>query len=199
MNSPRFSILALATVLTSGFILTGCGKTSLTTAPQMQPTSSASSTNTSLPTLPNADLTRERMQELYAKARASVDEAVPDTYFTFVEEITNGEQVAEFRNRWSESETKRALKTFALPDVAKGKYLDFKQEGDWAGYYYLSELEDTSRITIELVRFHRKDGRWMVYPRGGSYSTEAPATEAERTAVINEAIAESDALRLKAE
>ncbi len=194
MITSRLSILALFTVLTSGLLLTGCGKAQQTTS--VQTPVMTSSTPTSL----SATLTRERMQELYTKARESVDQAAPDAYFNFVEEITKDRsKIDEFRARWSESETKRALKTFALPDLATGKYIDFKQEGDWAGYYYLSELEDTSRITIEVVRFHRVDGRWMVYPSGGSYSAEAPATEAERVVAIKEAMEESDALRLKPE
>lgn len=197
MNTPRLSILALSSLLTSGLLLTGCGKVS--TSPPVIPSVSSSS---SLPSImPNTStFTRENMQELYTKARASVDEATPDTYFTLVEEITNDPaKIETFRSRWSEAETKRALKTFALPDLANGIFLEFKQEGDWAGYYYLSELEDASRITIDLVRFHRKDDRWMVYPRGGSSSVEAPATEAERAVTIKEAMADSDVLRLKPE
>lgn len=199
MNIPRLSILALSSLLTSGLLLTGCGKASdvpavLTSSP------SVSSTASSLSTMPNGPFTREKMVELYTNARASVDESTPETYFTLVEEITHDPaKIEQFRTHWPEAETKQALKTFALPDLTKGTFLEFKQEGDWAGYYYLSDLEDTERVTISLVRLHQKDGRWMVYPRGGSSSVEAPPTEAERAMLIKETMEESDALRLKRE
>ncbi len=150
--------------------------------------------------MPSSSFSRESALDLNAKARASVDEATPDTYFKLVEEITHDQtKIDAFKSHWSEADTKKALKIFAMPDLATAPFVDFKQEGEWAGYYFLSDLEDTANLSIAVTRFHQLDGVWRIYPRGGALTVPAPETEAERASIIKQEMAESDALRVKPE
>lgn len=172
--------------------LTGCGAVTTTTTTTHPLPSTVSPTNVM------SELTlRQQLEELEAKARASVQEVTPDTFLSFVEQSdTNPESLARFRSRWIEPEAKNALQNFVLPDLSQQKFLEVKQEGDWAGYYYLSDLDQADRLTINVMRFHNVSNTWKVTTQSGVSSIEAGTTETENQALIQAAMKESDALLL---
>ena len=113
----------------------------------------------------NTDL-RGELEAVYNAARASVDEPTSATYFTLVEESTHdAAKVATFNERWTDPETKKALQNFLFSDLKLSEFVEIKQEGDWAGYFDLSDLDQKDRVNVRLFRFHRVNGKWMAYPK----------------------------------
>lgn len=145
-----------------------------------------------------ATINQEGMEALYNAVRASVDEPIPATYFTRVEEAThNPEKVAQFTAHWSDAETKNALKEHLFPDLSTTRFIRAAQNSDWAGYYFLSEPEDKEHITVNILRFHRVNGQWMISPKMGSYTVNPPEKLEDTTSTINTLIQDSDILQLE--
>lgn len=141
---------------------------------------------------------RGELETIYNAARVSIDEATPDTYFTHVEEAAKDPaKVAEFKALWPEPQTKTMMKNFLFTDLATTEFIKVEQQGDWAGYYYLSDLQEKGRLTINIFRFHRINGKWMAYPRTSVSSVPFEGTTpAERTQAIETEIQESDSLKV---
>ena len=145
-----------------------------------------------------ATIDQEGMEALYNAVRASVDEPTPATYFLRVEEAThNPAKVAQFTQHWPDTETKNALKEHLFPDLSTTRFIRAKQGADWAGYYFLSELEDKEHITVNILRFHKVNGQWMISPKMGSYTVNPPEKPEETTSTIDQLIQESDILQLE--
>lgn len=190
--------LTASLLLLGSVVLTGCSHQAPVAIAPVVPSASNTIASSSTTPMPSTSFSREQMIALYTKVRASIDEATPATYFTLVEEMTNDPaKVALFTSHWPETETKNALKEFLFSDLSTHEYIDVRQEGEWAAYYHLSDLEEKDRLNVSITRFHLKNGVWMVYPKSGAYSVEAPATPAERTKAIEDAIKESDSLQIK--
>jgi len=146
----------------------------------------------------SAAINQTGMEVLYNAVRASVDEPTPATYFLRVEEATHDPaKVAQFTEHWSDAETKNALKEHLFPDLSTIRFIRAKQEGDWAGYYFLSELNDTQHLTVNILRFHNVNNRWMVSPKMGSYTVNPPEKAEETASTIHQLIQESDILQLE--
>ena len=179
-------------LLVAMVLLVGCGTA------QKLPVAGSSSAAEQTASSTAGSFSRQDMEAIYNQARASVDEVAPDAYFKVVEEVTKDpERIAQFHKNWALPEAKRVLKDYVFSELSSHQFIDLKQEGEWAGYYFLSDLEDKERLNLNLFRFHLKDGRWMVYPKQGSVSLEAPATEEEKNSLIKEEISENTTLTLK--
>lgn len=194
-------ILTASFLLLGSVVLTGCSHQ----APAVvAPTLKTSSTSTaSVPVASDSTpslvmFTREQMTTLYNQARASIDEATPDTYFTLVEETTKDEaKIAMFKSRWSDTETKTVLKNFLFSDLSTHQYIDIKQDGDWAAYYYLTTEDGPNQLNINVTRFHMVNGKWMIRPESGVVTTETPPNEEEKMKVVKEEIETNSSLTIK--
>lgn len=186
----------VAVTLLGVFSLSGC---ILTRSPQVPPAQLPTTSSPLPPPMPSESPVnlRSELERIYTAARTSIDEATPETYFTYVEEATKDPQkVAQFEEQWPEAQTKNMMKNFLFTDLSKTEFITAKQEGDWAGYYYLSSLEETDRLTINLFRFHRVGDKWMAYPKTSISSIPYEGkTAAERAAAIETEIGESDSLK----
>lgn len=147
--------------------------------------------------MPTPQDLRASLETAYLAARASVDEPTPDTFLILVE-VPNASPAQEqkLRDTWSDSQSKTALKSFVFTDLAATEFVQIRQEGDWAGYYYLTDLEDAGHLNVSLMRFHKVGDTWRVHMRlSTSSDIYEPASGKTRAEAIQDVINGSDSLK----
>lgn len=190
MNRPLFATLGVISLVW----LSGCGKPSTSAPTSMNPSIPAGQVAGNA--TPSVD-PRTQFEGIYKTVRASLDDPTPDTFLTLVEvPDASPEKIAKLRETWSDAENKNALKNFVFGDLATQEFIQVKQEGDWAGYYYLSDLEEAGRLNVNLLRFHKVNGDWKIYMKQSISSEEFDENSGkDRTEAIQEIIRGSDSLK----
>lgn len=139
--------------------------------------------NSSVPSSPSTETTtssyqmtgtlREQLERTYAAVRASFEESTPATYLLLIDaKDKTPEIVQKLRQNWADSEIKHAFKQASFPDLAGTNFVDAKQQGEYAAYYFISDPQDTNYLTIEVIRFHQVGGIWLMGQK--RYSTSIP-------------------------
>lgn len=124
--------------------------------------------------MPTVDL-RTELEQVYANVRLALEKNDADAYIALTEPAKNVDP-AQLRAHWAEAVD--VLKDIH-PDLKTTKFLKLELQGDWGGYYRLTDLEDKNYITIELMLFHRVDGKWKLNGRtfGTSIRREEGVTD----------------------
>lgn len=147
--------------------------------------------------MPQANDLRSALETIYLAARASVDEPTPDAFLRIAEVPSfTPEKETKLRETWNDEMSKNALKNFVFEDPSKHEFVKVVERGEWAGYYYLSDLTEADRLTVNLMRFHQVGGTWKVYMQQSVASEPFEAESGKtRAQAIEGIIAESDSLQ----
>ena len=60
-----------------------------------------------------------------------------------------------------------------FPDLSQTKFIKVDQNGDVAGYYYQTNLDDPNFINISMVKFQKINGSWTI-SAAGSFGASFP-------------------------
>ncbi len=190
MNRPLAALIGVIGLV----CLSGCGKpgASIPASVSPQHPSDQAARNPA----PLSDQ-RAEFERLYKAVRGTLDESTPDKFLQLVEiPDSSPEKIAKLRETWSDVESKNALKNFVFSDLATQEFIQVTQEGDWAGYYYLSDLEDPNRLNVNLLRLHKQSDGWKIYMRQSISSEEFDASSGKsRAEMIQDIISGSESLK----
>jgi hypothetical protein len=145
----------------------------------------------------SAEALREPLEAVYTAIRSSFDEPKPDTYLSLLDAAeVSAEMRAKLETNWSNSEMKQSLKEMLFPDLAQTRFVDVRTEGEFAGYYFLSDPQDPAFLTIEIIRFHRVGGAWKMRQARGSVTIPPGAHPEESQQKILHEIETDEGLRI---
>ncbi len=136
----------------------GCQSTN---APSMSPPNSPSATAPAMPTPSTPESLKMDLERVFAQTRALANDPTPDRYLAAVDLTgSDKETVDEIKDGWANRE--QMLRT-VMPDMTgpNAKFIEIKEEGDWAAYYYLVKISNELAI-LKSQRFHKVNGQWKV-------------------------------------
>lgn len=118
---------------------------------------------------------REELESAYKKFRAGIDEPTAATALNMLDHTGLPESAgAMFSSMWESPEKKIWLKTELYPDLSTVKFVGIREQGDWAGYYFLTTItigvngEESKQISLTVMRFHKVEGNWKIYQQVSS-------------------------------
>jgi hypothetical protein len=126
---------------------------------------------------------RKELETAYNSLRKSISDKNYAEFSKLLEPAKDGMKVPP-KEKMSDEAWEGILDTFE--DLANAKFITVKTKGDWAGYYIQTYVDDPNYLTIDLIKFHKVDGKWKVSGSrfGSSISKEAGADQ--NKAILNE-------------
>ncbi|MBP6945561.1 hypothetical protein KBD61_05810 [Patescibacteria group bacterium] len=123
---------------------------------------------------------REQLEATYAAIGDSFKEPTPDTYLSLIDaKDKTPDMIQKLQKNWADPEIKQMFKQATFPGLAGTNFVDARQQGDYAAYYFISDPQDTNYLTIEVIRFHQTNNIWQMSQRRNSTSIPIGASAEE--------------------
>ncbi len=136
------------------------------------------------------------LETSYQRVRASLQKDTPDEYLTTIAIKDKEKEHKNIHELWKNPQVRKTLNEFVFMDLKQTTYLETRQEGDFAGYYYRFNEPDGKYITISLVRFHKVNGVWKPMTSSGTATIPRETDEAKNKEAIQEELKTSSSLTL---
>ncbi len=100
---------------------------------------------------------RSRLEAVYGEVQAALAGDDPDDLFALLESDQPPARLTP--ERWQEATAELAE---IYPPRGDMRFLRIETRGDWAGYCFEDLTGDAARVSLQILRFHRTQGRWRL-------------------------------------
>lgn len=139
---------------------------------------------------------RNDLEGVWKGIQASLDQPGAKGYGSFLD-LELYPELAFLKNSVLDPATIHEIKTTVFYDLSRITFVSVRQEGDWAGYFFLRHPEDndgfgrksaTSTASLALYPFHRVDGAWKMVPAVLDHTIHLTEDSAKDTKAVQDAV-----------